>query len=230
MKPVFCIMNQNQKPMYIRPANTKPADIKPKPMRLISLCCLLCGFLLLCGCASSANTDTKENAAENAGCTAVGNTLEIRNASKRLTLLDNKDALAADGLYYAAWTIGESEPYENSDGDTVDLYDAQLYLLLGEAKNAENAQQDMGKWLAAARTNYEILNEEEISCSGQTYTLITYNCIGKDTPYARGVSAFCTSGSSALCAELTCRADFEDDLNAILTDFLNHCYWLETAA
>ena len=80
--------------------------------------------------------------------------------------LDNKDALAADGLYYAAWSCGNAKPYENKDGDTVDLYDAQLYLLLGEAKSTENAQHDKNTWLAAAEENYDVQQKEEISCNG----------------------------------------------------------------
>lgn len=58
-------------------------------------------------------------------------------------------SLSADGLYYALWTTGNSKKYENSDGETVDLYDAQLYLLLGESKTSEAAAESMENWLTA---------------------------------------------------------------------------------
>lgn len=139
------------------------------------------------------------------------------------TLFDNMDALSADGLYYAAWTMGDSEPYENNDGDTVDLYDAQLYFLLGEFKDAESAQNNMDTWLSAGKTNYDIQSEENVICNGQNYLLITYQFIHTDNPYARGVSAFSVFDNNAVCIELTCRENFDEDLKAVLTDFLNGC-------
>lgn len=181
---------------------------------------LLC-FLLFCtGCSFSS---ASENRTAEDGTVLVGHTLEVRNTDDRLTLLDNKDALAADGLYYAAWTAGNCEPYENKDGDTVDLYDAQLYLLLGEAKSTEDAQLDMDTWLAAAKENYEVQKEDTVSCGGNSYTLLTYQCKSADTPYDRGVSAFYTDQNIAVCIELTCRADYTEDLYLMLTEFLNNC-------
>ena len=133
------------------------------------------------------------------------------------------DALTADGLYYAAWTMGDAKDYENSDGKTVDLYDAQLYLLLGEFPEETEAECNRDKWLDAARTNYEVLDEEEISCNGQTYTLLAYNCISDENPYARGMSAFGVYLDNAVCIELTCQESFDEDLRTILTGFLNNC-------
>ena len=182
---------------------------------------LLCSILLLTGCSSSLNEDV----AENTEYVTVGNTLKVKNTDEQLTLLDNKEALAAEGLYYATWVIGNSEPYKNSDGDTVDLYDAQLYLLLGKAKNSEDAQDNADTWLAAAKTNYEIITEKEDSFNGQFYSIITYNCKGIDTPYDHGISAFCTFKDSALCIELTCQETFTGDLEPILTNFLNNCQY-----
>ncbi len=186
------------------------------------LCFLLCSMLFLSGCS---HAPAQKKAAGSDGSVMVGSALEVKNEDKRLTLLDNKDALAADGLYYATWTAGNSEPYENKDGDTVDLYDAQLYLLLGEAKSANDAQHDMDTWLAAAKENYEVEKEEAISCSGQDYTLLTYSCKSADTPYDRGVSAFCTNQNLAVCIELTCRASYSEDLGGMLTGFLNSCHY-----
>lgn len=181
---------------------------------------LLCFLPFCAGCSFS--SVPKNPTAEN-GTVLIGHTLEVRNNDERLTLLDNKDALAADGLYYAAWTAGNCEPYENKDGDTVDLYDAQLYLLLGEAKSREAAQHDMDTWLAAAKENYDVQKEDTVSCGGNAYTLLTYQCKSADTPYDRGVSAFYTDQNIAVCIELTCRAAYTEDLYLMLTDFLNNC-------
>lgn len=191
--------------------------------RSILFCFLLCSMHILSGCSYTDLQETQEN---QSAAVRIGHTLEVANTDKRLTLLDNKDALAADGLYYAAWTAGDSEPYENKDGDTVDLYDAQLYLLLGEAKSAKTAQQDMDTWLAAAKENYEIQKEEERSCNGQAYTIITYSCKSTDTPYARGVSAFSTNQNTAVCIELMCREHYHEDLGEMLTGFLTNCHYI----
>lgn len=157
------------------------------------------------------------------GFLKAGHHLTIQNADNQLSLLDSKDVLSANGLYYITWTIGDSQPYENSDGDTVDLYDAQLYLCLGEYKSDEEAVKNKTKWLEAGKGNYQVLAEEEIVRGGQTYSLITYNCISEENPYARGISAFGVYESTAVCLELTCQENFDQDLRPILLSFLDNC-------
>lgn len=194
-------------------------------MKKIYLIYAVCVMLLLTGCSASSASSaaSEESTLETSGAVTVGTCLIIRNTDNRLTLLNNLDTLSADGLYYASWGIGSAQPYENSDGDTVDLYDASLYLLSGEFKNTQYAQENMDSWLATAKGNYEVLSEEEITCNGQTYSLITYNTAHEDNPYARGISAFGVYENCAVCIELTCRDEFTEDLRDILTDFLEGC-------
>lgn len=180
--------------------------------------------LALTGCSilpsgSGKNTDT----AASSEYITIGSRLTVHNTDDRLTLLNNMDTLSADGLYYASWTAGNAEPYENADGDTVDLYDAQLYLLSGEYTNAETAQENMKTWLDAGRNSYSITNEETVTCNGQSYTVITYNFEKEDNPYARGMSAFGVYENCAVCMELTCREKYKEDLSEILTAFLDRC-------
>ncbi|MCM1144513.1 MAG: hypothetical protein NC318_09515 [Blautia sp.] len=189
------------------------------------LLCAIWGIaLMFSGCSFIPDIqNTGNNSAAADGTITVGNYLTVKDVDSRLTLLNNMDTLSANGLYYASWTMGSSEPYENSDGETVDLYDAQLYLLAGEYKDAEAALDNQTAWLDAAKTNYDVSTEEEITCNNQLYTLITYNCVKEENPYARGVSAFGVYKECAVCIELTCREGFEEDLNRILVDFLEHC-------
>ena len=114
-------------------------------------------------------------------------------------------------------------PYENSDGDIVDLYDAQLYLLLGEFTSNEKAQDNRNEWNEKAKTNYEISVEEETIYNEHPYLIITYTFPGENNPYSRGVSAFGIYENSAVCIELTCQENFAGDLQAILTEFLENC-------
>ena len=184
--------------------------------------CLICVTLTLTGCSITSSLLEKEPV-ENTAFLKIGRNVEVTNTNEDLILYDYKEALAGDGLYYASWRIGDAEPYENSDGDTVDLYDAQLYLLLGEFTSSEKAQENRDSWLERGRSNYEISDEKEIVCNRQTYLMITYSLQNENNPYARGVSAFAVHDKLAVCAELTCQEDFPEDLETILTGFLENC-------
>ena len=185
------------------------------------IACILCITAFLTGCSFLPSL-SEDNTVTDSEYVTVGRRLTIHNTDTRLALLENKDTLSADGLYYAAWTSGSSEPYENSDGDTVDLYDAHLYLLMGEFKNSDAARKNMENWLAAGQTNYDVTDEAAITCNGQSYTAITYNFQNKENPYSRGISAFGVYENIAICVELTCREDYQEDLQEMLTDFLNN--------
>lgn len=195
-------------------------------MKLCRLFCLMIAVIMLTGCSvisSALSEKDTENTWDTSDYVKIGDVLTVQKYDSRLALLDNKDALSTDGLFYCAWTIGNSVPYENSEGDTVDLYDAQLYLLLGEFISSQKAQENMDDWFASAKNNYELIKEEEIICNGQTYTLITYIYKNKSNPYARGASAFGVYEDNAICVELACRDNFTDDPESILTDFLDNC-------
>ena len=195
--------------------------ITNKKTKLKYTICTLWIISTLAGC--SALPSSGSNTVVDSEYVTISDSLTVHNTDARLTLLSNMDALSADGLYYASWTAGSSEPYENSDGDTVDLYNAQLYLLLGEFKDPEAAQQNMDTWLDAGQTNYDVTAEETITCNGQTYTMVTYIFQNEENPYARGVSAFGVYNNLAVCAELTCREGYQEDLQQMLTDFLDNC-------
>ncbi len=183
---------------------------------------LISAALLLAGCSSAPYTEKDTNSL------TIGGILEINNTNDQLILSDNKDILSSDRLYYASWVLGSSKPYENSDGDTIDLYDAQLYLLLNEFVSSEKALAGLDTWMDREKETYDILSEEEITCNGQTYTIFTYNCINEDNPYDHGISAFTVHDPSAICMELTCTENFPEDSKAILIEFLENCTYSGT--
>lgn len=184
-----------------------------------------CLLLFITGCSLTPQR-ARDKGDKQDGQTAVGSIMTVE-APKEFTLLDNKDVLAADGLYYATWVAGNSVKYENSDGDTIDLYDAQLYLLASEAKDEKQAEKSRQAWLASAEDNYKIQTTDTLTCNGQSYTVISYDCISEDSPYDHGVSALGVCGTNAVCAELTCTKDYEGDLTALLTDFLDNCQYIQ---
>lgn len=183
----------------------------------------ICLISLLTGCSSAPQTAADGQSWQD-DWLKIGTSVGV-DTPEQLSLLENKEALAADGLYYAAWVAGSSVPYENNDGDVIDLYDAQLYFLTNETASGETAAASCNAWLSAAKENYEVQTEDTVTLNGQPYTLLTYTCTGEDNPYERGVSAFGVSGSTAVCAEFTCLEGYAEDLETILTKFLNGCHF-----
>lgn len=190
----------------------------------VMICTIIC-TVALSGCALTPDLFNTANhtADEESGQVTIGSHLTIQNMDERLTLSEQMDALSADGLYYASWVAGNSTPYENSDGESVSLYDAQLYLLAGEFKSTEAAQENMNNWLAAGKSNYEVISEGEIDCNGQIYSLITYQFTNAANPYDHGISAFGVYEDMAVCMELTCVESYDEDLQQMLTEFLENC-------
>lgn len=192
-------------------------------MKMKKLLFPLCLTLLLTGCTSAPQT-AKDGQKWQDDWTKIGTTIGV-DAPEQLTLIDNKETLAADGLYYATWVTGNCIPYENSGGDTIDLYDAQLYFLTNEAASGEKAATSCDTWLSAAKENYDLCAEDTITLNGQSYTVITYTCTNEDNPYDHGVSAFGVCDNIAICAELTCLEDYTENLETLLTDFLSSCHF-----
>lgn len=74
---------------------------------------------VLCTGCGVKDEDLKSDPLVNADGTApVGSTLVAPAPQDDFVLLDNKDILSANGLYYASWVNGDAQPYENSDGKT----------------------------------------------------------------------------------------------------------------
>ncbi len=214
IRPVAWELPQNKSP-----ESERDLEMKAKTIFLNWLLTALLA-LTLTGCSMPDAIDNGTQTPENKDHVAVGSRLTVHNTDSRLTLRSNMNTLASDGLYYATWSAGESESYENSDGEIVDLYDAQIYLLLGEHKTADAAQENMDSWLDAGRSNYDVTDEETILCNGQSYTMLTYRFTNEENPYSHGVSAFGIFENCSVCVELTCRESYEEDLSEMLNGFL----------
>lgn len=176
-------------------------------------------LLPLTGCSLSSELTNSE---KNSDHFTIGNSLTIDNIENRFTLLDKKDTLASDGIYYASWGIGNLGESKEKEDTTVE-YDAHLYLLLFEGQNEKEAQNKKDSWLFSAKEAYDIIKEEEMDCKEQPYSIVSYNCKNENNSYTKGISAFSISGNHSICIELTSREIFEENLKETLTYFLNHC-------
>lgn len=138
---------------------------------------------------------------------------------------ENSEALAANGMYYATWSMGEAVPYVNEDGEDAELYDAQVYLLLSGGKSAEEAENTLAQWQELAKQQYVVEETDTQTHNGQDFTVITYTFDSADNPYAGGASAYGVYRNFALNVELACREEFDGDTAELLGEFLDNCHY-----
>lgn len=190
--------------------------------------CLLLPVCLLClsGC-----THYPDRAADGTkwdkDWTILGSALGVEEPGDGLTLRDNSSILTGDDLYYATWVIGEPSPYTNEDGKEVEVYDAQLYLLLCGCADGDYARQTMEDWIGREQETYTVLETRTETCNGQEYTVLLYECGSETNPYSRGASAFAVCGNYAVSAELACRESYPGGESEVLLRFLEGCHYSE---
>ena len=141
------------------------------------------------------------------------------------TLLNNDTALAGDDTYYASWVSGEPTDYTNADGKAVDLYPAQIYLLLYGCADEDTAGEALAEWMAREEDTYAVRERREERRNGRDYSLLLYDCGSDTNPYSRGASAFSRYGKYVVIAELTCTDAFDGDEVALLGAFLDGCHY-----
>ncbi len=179
--------------------------------------------LLLGGCAGTTEATLSTEAD---GSVRIGSILKISSWPEALALYDSKDALAAEGLYYASWTSGQSSKYTNEDGAEIDLYPVQVTLLGAERKDTQSAQDEIEIWKSASGDNYAVSDTRRETVGGQEYEILTYTMKNPDSPWKGGVSAFGVHGPSAVCVEVTYQEAFEGDPGQLLMELLGDFSYL----
>lgn len=193
--------------------------MKKRFFALLLACCAC-----LAGCAQPVPLKAADGADWDEGWVSVGNVIGV-DEPQGLTLRENNDALAANGMYYAVWSIGEAEPYTNEDGEEAQLYDAQVCVLLAGYSAAGKAEDSAAEWLDMAASRYAVEESAPQTHNGQTFTVITCAYQSETNPYARGASAFGVYRNYAISVEVSCRDGFPDSAGDILTDFLENCHY-----
>lgn len=192
--------------------------------KALSVLVLTLVLSMLAGCAV-APSEAADGGSWSEEWITLGPVLGVEPPKHGLVLLDNNTALTANDLYYAAWTIGDTEPYTNADGEEVSLYDAQLDILAYGCTDAEHALETVEDWKSRQDRTYTGIDRQEASHNGQDYTIASYKCVSETNPYSRGVSAFGVCGKYAVSMELNCRDSFGRDEVEILSDFLDGCHY-----
>ena len=194
---------------------------------------LLCPFLLILALIAGWNAldfaqypdQAADGAAWDKSWEMMAKAVGIEPPGHGLTLLANNSVLAGEDTYYAAWTVGEPVQYTNVDGDEVDLYPAQLYLLLYGCADETAAGEACADFLAREKETYTVQDERTETHNAQDYTVLDYTGGSADNPYDRGSSAFAVRGNYVLVAELLAQDSFDGDLPQMLADFLDGVHY-----
>lgn len=188
---------------------------------------LLAGALCLClaGCTVPPPERAADGSDWDKDWITIGGVLGV-DTPAGLIPQENNEALAANGMYYATWSMGEGEPYTNADGEEAQLYEGQVYLLLSGHDAAEKAEETVSEWLEMASAQYQVEHTfTDDHCNGQTYSIITYACGSDTNPYARGASAFGVYRNFAISVEILCQEKSDIDPRAVMASFLANCHY-----
>ncbi len=181
------------------------------------LCCLT-------GCTQLPPETATDGAAWSDTWVTVGNIIGA-DVPLWLELRENMDVLSDKGMYYATWSSGEAVPYTNADDKEVELYDAQLYLLLAGYDSTAKAEASMSEWLDMASAQYNVTDTYTESHNGQEFTIIAYTFNSETNPFARGASAFGVYRNYAISVEFSCQEGIDRDELESLREFLDNCHY-----
>ena len=186
---------------------------------------LIVGFALLVPAFSRYPSEAIDGAKWDKSWEMLGTVLGVEAPGNGFTLLNNNTALAGDDTYYASWVVGEPTNYINAEGKAVDLYPAQIYLLLYGCADEDAAKEAYSEWMAREEETYSVRERKRAAHNGVEYALLIYDVASDANPYSRGVSAFALFGKYVVIAELTVTDGFDGDERVVLSEFLDGCHF-----
>ena len=192
--------------------------------KVIALFVLAAVCVSLTGCGPMLPETAADGSSWSEDWVTVGSVLGV-DTPEGLTPRENNEALAAKGMYYATWSMGESSAYVNEEGENAELYDAQVYVLLAGYDAAEKAEASMEKWLAMASSQYAVTQTLSETYNGQPFTILTYTYTSQTNPFARGASAFGVYRNYAISIEVSCQENFVGNELEVLMEFLKNCHY-----
>lgn len=155
----------------------------------------------------------------------LGTVLGVEEPGNGFAPKDNHSILTTDDTFYATWVAGDTVPFTNEEGKEVEVYEAQIYLLLYGCADAAAAQEACADWMARERELYTVTGSPSAAHNGVAYQLLVYDCGSDTNPYHNGASAFGVYKNYAVVAELTCREGYAGNAEAQLADFLRCCHF-----
>ncbi len=176
----------------------------------------LLAALLLTGCAPAANRHPEWEES----WVPMGDAFAVE-AAEGFSLHESNDMLSASGIYYATWTCGEVREFVNAEGKDAKIFDAQLYVLLRECADGEEASREVTAWIAREKESYKTGEAENQTFGDQKFDILPLISGKENNPYGYGIAAFAVRGDCAISVELVCSDRFTGDPKAVLAEFLN---------
>ena len=183
-------------------------------------------LLLLTACGKYPQKDLAGNQ-WNRNWEMLGTVLGVEPPGNDFSLSQNASILTGDDTFYATWRTGEPTKWVNEDNEKVDLYPAQIYLLLYGCADETKAGEAMEDFIAKEKGSYTVRDTVSETFNGQEYTILLYDCGSETNPYNRGASAFAVYRNYVVSAELTCVEGYEGNEHALLDGFLSGCHFSE---
>ena len=97
----------------------------------------------------------------------LGTVLGVEAPGNGFVLLNNDTALAGDDTYYASWVSGEASDYTNAESKAVNLYPAQIYLLLYGCADENTAAEACADWMGREEETYAVRDRKSAAFNGQ---------------------------------------------------------------
>ena len=141
-----------------------------------------------------------------------------------LDFAEQNDALSLNGIDYAKWTYGEPEKYLGEEGEEVDLYSAEAYVLLREFSNEADASSAVEEWKALEAQSYDMSGGENALYGEQKFEVFTL-LPESESPYVGGIAAFAKRGGFAFSVELMFTEKFDGNADEMLKGFLESFHY-----
>lgn len=186
-------------------------------MKKLTVIFILCLCLALSACGIRPPEKASDGTPWNSDWTTMGSIMGVEKP-EGWNLERSEDVLAAEGMFYNVWTMGEAMTYTNENGDEVTAYEAEIHLVAAQSDSPDKAAQMAADWETLTEERYPDRESSTAEYAGQTFTV---------SAYPEGACATGIRNNCAIRVDVIAREGFDKDPAQVLADFLNHCHYAE---
>lgn len=191
--------------------------------RILALLLTVLLTLGLCACGQQLPETAADGAPWQEEWFLVGELIGVE-VPARYTLLEYSDTLSVQGMYYAAWTVGEGTPLTDASGNELRVYDEQAVVLTATGEDEAAAGDFLTEWRQMADERYTIESTRTLEFAGQSYTVIVYQP-PEGNSYDFGAAAWGVRGNTAINAEYVCKEGVDTDPLQALSELLENFHF-----
>lgn len=178
--------------------------------------------LLLCGCGQS--PDRHPEWGED--WVRLGDIMAVE-PPEGFDLGESNDTLSMSGIWYYTWTCGQGRDFVNAEGEDATAYDAQIYLLLKEGRDEQEARDSVDAWITLEGQSYGDGESVQHDTGSESYCVLPHLTYDESNPYSRGAAAFTAHKTLAVSVEVLCGNSFKGDPQSVLEQFLSNIHYGE---